>query len=426
MSMCLQNNGRIKRLDEVMSVHRNHQGGIYSKLSYLDKQVFSFEARIYFRSKLPALYEPAFKKGLKAILQEITWHIDDLNRKNEELLKKNAELTKEINKPLINSENDKNMSEIQEILRYKSYKDLSLTVKNNILKIPRDIDLVVGIPRSGMIPATMIGQILNKPVVALDSYLDGKLYEMGHYRRPKNMLNDFSNIKKVLIVDDSINTGGSLIKVKEKVAGSDKNNIETLYCAIYFVQDSLKYLDIGFEECVWPRIFQWNILNSWILERACVDIDGVICTDPTEDENDDGENYKRFLLNAKPLHLTDFTISCFVTSRLEKYREKTEAWFKKHSINYKDLIMLDLPSKEERLKRNCHASFKAEVYKNRNEELFIESSLSQAHEIADLTGKLVFCTENMEMIFPTVKRNGEMRKNELNKIKNLDSNIIPQ
>ena len=65
MSMCLQENGKIKRFNEFMSVHRDHKGGIYSGLSYLEKQIFSIETRIYLRNSLPKEYEPSFKKGLR-------------------------------------------------------------------------------------------------------------------------------------------------------------------------------------------------------------------------------------------------------------------------------------------------------------------------------------------------------------------------
>ena len=119
-------------------------------------------------------------------------------------------------------------------MNYKSYKDLSLTIDKNLFKIPRDIDLVVGVPRSGMLPATMIGQILNKPVVALDSYIDGKIYEIGLYRRPQALATAISEIKKVLIVDDSINSGNSMNKVKEKVGNSDRHNVDTVYGVVYF------------------------------------------------------------------------------------------------------------------------------------------------------------------------------------------------
>jgi glycosyltransferase involved in cell wall biosynthesis/uncharacterized HAD superfamily protein/hypoxanthine phosphoribosyltransferase len=294
-------------------------------------------------------------------------------------------------------------------MNYKSYRDLSLTINRNLHKIPRDIDLVVGVPRSGMLPATMIGLIFNKPVVALDSYLDGKIYEMGLYRRPKTSITNFSEIKKVLIMDDSINSGHSINTVKEKISKSDRHVINTIYGAVYYVRESLHHIDFGLEECAWPRIFQWNILNSWVLANACLDIDGVVCTDPTEEQNDDGDQYKDFLKKAKPLFLTEFPIGCFVTSRLEKYRALTEEWLRTNHLHFAELIMLDLPTKEERLRQNKHAPFKADVYKNRKEELFIESNLSQAVQISQLTGKLVFCTENMEMIHADMSKSDPQR-----------------
>jgi len=283
-------------------------------------------------------------------------------------------------------------------MNYRSYRDLSLAISRNLHKIPWEIDLVVGIPRSGMLPATMIGQMLNKPVVALDSYIDGKIYEMGLYRRPAKPVTRFSELKHVLIMDDSINSGRSMNRVKQKICNSTGHSIKTTYGAVYYVRDSLGQLDVGLEECPWPRIFQWNILNSWVLAHACLDIDGVVCVDPTEEQNDDGDNYRDFLQNARPLYLTEFPISCFVTSRLEKYRDLTEEWLRRNNLRYSELIMLDLPSKQERLKQSRHAAFKAEVYQNRNEGLFIESNLSQAIQICKLTGKWVFCTETMEMI----------------------------
>jgi GT2 family glycosyltransferase/tetratricopeptide (TPR) repeat protein/uncharacterized HAD superfamily protein/hypoxanthine phosphoribosyltransferase len=400
MSTCLQENGKIKRLREYMSAHTMHEGGMYSRLNYLEKQMFSIEARIFLRRMLPAKYEPAFKSGLKAIMSEITSHVDGLTKSNSDLNVRNRQLMLEINRLAQETRPSSAVSRTKSGLSYRSYQDLSLTIKNNLVKIPRDIDLVVGVPRSGMLPATMIGQILNKPVVALDSYIEGKLYEIGDYRRPTNLVTNISEVRKVLVIDDSINSGGSMKKVKERIKSSDKADIETIYSAVYYVRDSLGIIDIGFEECPWPRVFQWNVLNSWVLANACVDIDGVVCADPTEEENDDGEKYKKFLLNARPLFLTEFKIGSFVTSRLEKYRSLTEEWLRKHNLNYGELVMLDLPSKEERIRRNAHATFKAEVYRNRREELFIESSLSQALQISKLTGKLVFCTENMEMIAP--------------------------
>jgi glycosyltransferase involved in cell wall biosynthesis len=96
MSMCLQNNGKIKRFHESMSVHRTHVGGVYSGMNYLEQQLFSIETRIYLRNKLAKEYEPAFKKGLRMILSQIISNVDNLTKSNIELTIKNQELMQEI------------------------------------------------------------------------------------------------------------------------------------------------------------------------------------------------------------------------------------------------------------------------------------------------------------------------------------------
>jgi uncharacterized HAD superfamily protein len=148
-----------------------------------------------------------------------------------------------------------------------------------------------------------------------------------------------------------------------------------------------------------PRYFQWNILNHTSLEKACFDIDGVLCADPNEEQNDDGPIYRDFVLNAPPLFIPGSKIGTIVTSRLEKYRPETEQWLAANKIKYDKLVMLDLPNKEARMKANSHATHKANTYKSAGYILFVESALYQALEINRITKKPVLCTENFEMIF---------------------------
>ena len=54
-------------------------------------------------------------------------------------------------------------------LQYRNYEDLNRLIHHADLHSYRDIDLVVGVPRSGMIPAYMIGLILNLPVIDIES-----------------------------------------------------------------------------------------------------------------------------------------------------------------------------------------------------------------------------------------------------------------
>ena len=113
-------------------------------------------------------------------------------------------------------------------LNYKTYQDLLLDIKNNIQKIPTDIDLVVGIPRSGMIPAYMLGLMLSKQVCSLQEFLTEDFKNKTTYRVK------FSNdVNKVLIIDDSILSGRASDQTKQMVsnAGLDKK-YEIKYAAV--------------------------------------------------------------------------------------------------------------------------------------------------------------------------------------------------
>ena len=134
------------------------------------------------------------------------------------------------------------------------------------------------------------------------------------------------------------------------------------------------------------------------LVRCCLDIDGVLCRDPTTQENDDGQQYISFLQSAERIFTPQRPVGYLVTSRLEKYRPETEQWLRRHNMQYKQLFMLDLPTREARIKMKAHAEFKSEVYSKTNAQLFIESSYRQAREIALRTGKPVLCLETWSMM----------------------------
>ena len=279
-------------------------------------------------------------------------------------------------------------------MNYRTISDLNQTILKHLYILPRDFDLIVGIPRSGMFPANLLALYLNKPVTDLGSFINGHIYKTGE----RGQFIDVKYYKKILIVDDSISSGSAINKCNEQDKHLEKS-FDIKYCAIYVIPGKENMVDYLFDIVPLPRYFQWNILNHTILEKSCFDIDGVLCVDPTPEENDDGVKYTDFLLHARPLFIPGAPIGTLVTSRLEKYRKETEIWLKKNDIKYNKLVMLNLPDKEARIKANCHASHKAEEYKKGCYALFIESSLNQALEINKMTKKPVLCTENFEMIF---------------------------
>jgi len=277
---------------------------------------------------------------------------------------------------------------------YRNISDLNKVILKRLSILPRDFDLIVGIPRSGMLPANLLALYLNKPYTDLNSFVNGHIYKAG----ARGQFFDIKSFKKILIVDDSIASGSAIQKCRESLKEAE-GDFNISFCAIYVVPGKEKLADFYFEVIPQPRYFQWNILNHTVLEKACFDIDGVLCVDPTEDQNDDGPIYTDFILNAPPLFIPGAKIGTIVTSRLEKYRTETETWLKNNNVKFNDLVMLDLPNKEARQRANSHAEHKANTYKSRNYVLFVESSLSQAIEINRLTKKPVLCTENFEMIF---------------------------
>ncbi len=279
-------------------------------------------------------------------------------------------------------------------MNYRNIRNLNDIILKRLSIIPRDFDLIVGVPRSGMLPANLLALYLNKPYTDIHSFLNGHIYKAG----ARSQFFEGGGCKKVLVVDDSIASGSALQECKASLAHlEDKFNIS--YCAVYVAPGKEKLVDYFFEVVPLPRYFQWNILNHTTLEKACFDIDGVLCVDPLPEQNDDGEKYIDFLLNAPPLFIPGSKIGTIVTSRLEKYRPQTETWLKANNVKYNDLIMLDLPDMAARQRANNHGEHKAKAYMSKPYVLFVESEPAQAAEINRLSKKPVLCTENFEMIF---------------------------
>lgn len=279
-------------------------------------------------------------------------------------------------------------------MNYRNIADLNNIILQRLSIIPRNFDLIVGVPRSGMLPANLLALYLNRPYTDIHSFMNGHIYKAG----ARGQFFDVKQYKNILVVDDSVASGSALTECKENLKHlSGQFNIK--FCTIYMAPGKEKMVDYYFETIPMPRYFQWNILNHTTLEKACFDIDGVLCADPLPAQNDDGEKYREFLLNAAPLFIPGSRIGTIVTSRLEKYRKETETWLNANNIKYNDLVMLDLPDMAARQRANSHGSHKAKAYMSKPYVLFVESDYDQATEINRLSKKPVLCTANFEMIF---------------------------
>ena len=287
-------------------------------------------------------------------------------------------------------------------MNYKSVADLARDLSCNLHKVPRDVDLIVGVPRSGLMAASILALLINRKYCDLAAFLENRPLHNGSTRRAHaSEMTHPHQARKVLLLDDSIATGKSMQEVRQAVAAASVP-CEVLYAAVYATAQSHAALDLHFVQLELPRLFEWNLFHRWELERCCVDIDGVLCLDPTHEQNDDGERYREFLVNATTLARPTHRIGHLVTSRLEKYRPETEQWLKAAGIEYGQLHMLDLPSAKERRQQGTHGSFKAKVYARLDSTfLFIESESRQAEEIALRSGKPVLDFGQQRLVQPS-------------------------
>ncbi|MBR9812431.1 phosphoribosyltransferase [bacterium] len=286
-------------------------------------------------------------------------------------------------------------------MNYRSVSDLAATIRAGSSAVPSNVNLIVGIPRSGTLAASLLALHMNHSTCDLESYLRGEEPVHGNTRSPlRSDLHNPELTGRTLVLDDSVASGNTLRLARTRIEEAFPGR-ECIYGGVFVCESARDATDIAFELLEMPRVFEWNLFHRPDIDQCCVDIDGVLCRDPTNAENDDGVNYQMFMRTVAPLFKPSYPIGHLVTSRLERYRQLTEEWLHNNGINFHHLHMLDLPTAEIRRQQRAHAPFKAKVYSQvRQAQLFVESDPIQAQQIADMSGKAVLCYSDQLMYRP--------------------------
>ena len=106
-------------------------------------------------------------------------------------------------------------------MNYRTLNDLNTLILNNLYKIPKNIDLIIGVPRSGLLVANLLALYLNKRISTPELFSNNIILSNGISRPIDN-----NEIKTVLVVDDSCNTGNSFSKTR--ITLSNNLNIDYL------------------------------------------------------------------------------------------------------------------------------------------------------------------------------------------------------
>lgn len=273
-------------------------------------------------------------------------------------------------------------------MHVRTNEDMNKAVMYGLRRVPADVDLIVGIPRSGLLAAMLFSLYLNKPVTDLAGLAERRLLDTGKRPMRGDEGDIFDTARRILVIDDCISQGTEMDRARKFV---DKLGLgaRTTFLSVYSFPEYPAKADIVLEVVPRPMVFQWSCMHSPNLAGFCVDIDGILCADPTNAEDDDGARYDTFLRKATPLFTLVVEIGWLVTCRLEKYRPQTEDWMARHGIRYRELIMMDYPDRAAREADGKHAHYKAEIYQRTGAELFIESNPGLAQRIFEISGKPV-------------------------------------
>jgi len=270
-----------------------------------------------------------------------------------------------------------------------SYEDLHRDGARFAAALPADIGGIVGVPRSGLLTACIVGLHRHLPVADVETFC-----RTGEFYRPSQRLRETPPAKRprVLLLDDSIFSGRTMGAAVAKIRAS-RPETPLVRAAVYAAPGSQRHIDLFHRVVAMPRVFAWNWLASAHLGEFLSDIDGVLCYDPGVFDND-GPQYQDALRHARPFYLPRQPVGGLITCRLARWRNITRDWLARHGVRYGKLTMYPAATADERRARGGYGQWKGEHFRRSQFTLCFESSRHQAPAIAATSGKPVVCLEN--------------------------------
>lgn len=292
------------------------------------------------------------------------------------------------------------------MVEYITLENLCKDIRENFYKIPKDCLGVIGIPRSGMIPAGIISEYLNIGLCSIGEFLNAENVEDSFKKHGTRDLRNTNGFNNILVVEDTCFNGFSLKRamdsINEKIGENNKYNF--IYMCVYlegpcqalkpdiYIRDVREIAKTSTGRCVY---YEWNLFaHCGFTEKCLFDLDGVICVDPPDEKNID--EYYKYICNPIPLFIPTVKKINIMTYRLNKYRKETENFLKKIGFCSFNVIMFNADSYEERSSVPPWL-YKGTYYMNNDFDLFVESNDEEAKIINQISKKPVYCVETNKM-----------------------------
>lgn len=251
---------------------------------------------------------------------------------------------------------------------------------------------VVGVKQSGCFAAAALANHFNCHFSTTDEIKAGLTpWTSKNRRRPAK-----ESQGVVLLVDDTVCSGETMHRESMTLKSVLPQSVEVLRGAVYAMSQAMHRVDLFFKNVRdVNHVFEFNVMHHWFVERSFFDMDGVLCENwpYAYEDGDKADAYLHFLANARPLNIPSFCIEHIVTGRLEKYREVTEGWLRRHGVRWRNLTMHPECAPRDRKP----AELKTDMYKKSDALLFVESCPTQSRFIASRTSRPVLSYEEQVM-----------------------------
>ena len=236
-------------------------------------------------------------------------------------------------------------------------------------KLPSNAAGIIGIARSGVIPASLIATHLHLPLWIFRQSM-GDIIPAGHGYR----LGDRKQDGPLVFIDDTCMTGNSVRQARD-IAAKRLGGQPALFAVVYRNPDAQQAdFDFWARELPHPHFLEWNLFNSIHLPRMAFDFDGILTRD--------GSSTPQYLPRRTELRL-------IITGRTERLRAASLHWLGQWGVSVRRMIMwTDGPTPTDPL---VIARWKAEHFGRSTLRYFVESCPVQAQEIARLSRKRVIC-----------------------------------
>jgi len=236
--------------------------------------------------------------------------------------------------------------------------------------------------------ANILACKLGRPLSTPDNFLRGEIWFSHDAPMPQE-------IKKVLVVEDSVGMGKQIGSAAKRIEASNPN-LKVEKASLFVVPQSKGAVDHVFTVKQEPNIFEWNILTAtWSWGDVVSSLEGVLCFSCSTHMQNDLENYTKYFVRAKPMLIPTYPLKAIVTMLPESVRAPTEAWLRRYNFKYESLVMRpdELPMSFE-----TSVMIKTDVARLVKPFWFWEQNRAEAEEIHRRADVPVLCTETMTLM----------------------------